>query len=67
MKFDSEKVSTLLRMRKMKQIDFACAINRHPSTVSLYLSGKSEPGRKALIAMSEVLDTSISDFLKSDD
>ncbi|HHB3507873.1 TPA: helix-turn-helix domain-containing protein [Bacillus cereus] len=67
MKFDNEKVSTLLRMRKMKQIDFADAIERHPSTVSLYLSGKSEPGRKALIAMSEVLDTPINDILKSVD
>ncbi|BCC62414.1 MULTISPECIES: helix-turn-helix domain-containing protein [Bacillus] len=66
MKFDSEKVSTLLRKRKMKQIDLASAIERDPSTVSLYLSGKSQPGRKALIAMSEVLDTPISDFLKSD-
>ncbi|EEL73398.1 hypothetical protein bcere0027_53170 [Bacillus cereus AH676] len=51
----------------MKQIDFAGAIERHPSTVSLYLSGKSEPGRKALIAMSEVLNTPISDILKTDD
>ncbi|HDR4450929.1 helix-turn-helix transcriptional regulator [Bacillus cereus] len=67
MRFDSEKVSTLLRKRKMKQIDFAGAIERHPSTVSLYLSGKSEPGRKALIAMSEVLNTPISDILKTDD
>ncbi|MEW9912441.1 helix-turn-helix domain-containing protein [Bacillus pacificus] len=67
MRFDSEKVSTLLRKKKMKQIDFADAIERHPSTVSLYLSGKSEPGRKALIAMSEVLDTPISDILKTDD
>ncbi|GAB6742165.1 hypothetical protein bcgnr5412_54640 [Bacillus cereus] len=67
MRFDSKKVSTLLRKRKMKQIDFADAIERHPSTVSLYLSGKSEPGRKALIAMSEVLNTPISDILKTDD
>lgn len=66
MKFDSEKLSALLRSRKMKQNDFAFAINRAPSTVSLYLSGKSQPGRKAIIAMSEALDTPISDFFKTD-
>lgn len=67
MKFDNGKLSSFLREKNMKQIEFAHAINRAPSTVSSYISGKGEPGRKALIAMSEVLDLPMHELLKSED
>lgn len=67
MKFDNDKLSSLLRIKNMKQIEFAQAINRAPSTVSLYISGKGEPGRKALIAISEVFDMPMDELLKSED
>ncbi|WP_426952812.1 helix-turn-helix domain-containing protein [Bacillus mycoides] len=63
MRFDNEKLSTLLRKKDMKQNVFAKSIKRAPSTVSLYLSGDVEPGRKALIAMSEVLKVPVDELL----
>ncbi|ACM16025.1 hypothetical protein BCQ_PT63 (plasmid) [Bacillus cereus Q1] len=62
MRFDNKKLSTLLRNKNMKQKVFAKAIQRAPSTVSLYLSGDVEPGRKALIAMSEVLKVPVDEL-----
>ncbi|MGN4686703.1 MULTISPECIES: helix-turn-helix domain-containing protein [Bacillus cereus group] len=67
MKFDNAKLSSLLRNKNMKQIEFAQAINRAPSTVSLYVSGKGEPGRKALIAMSEVFDLPMHELMKQEE
>ena len=47
MKLDNEKLLNLLKDKEMRQIEFARAINLAPSTVSLYLSGKGQPGKKS--------------------
>ncbi|PYE91567.1 helix-turn-helix transcriptional regulator [Bacillus sp. 196mf] len=64
MKLDNEKLLNLLKDKQMRQIEFACAINLAPSTISLYLSGKGQPGKKVLFVMSEFFDIPINDLIK---
>ncbi|PGS83959.1 transcriptional regulator [Bacillus cereus] len=62
MKIDNEKLSALIKDKKMRQVEFATAINLAPSTISLYLSGKGQPGKKVLYSMSEFFGIPINDF-----
>ncbi|PHG67235.1 helix-turn-helix domain-containing protein [Bacillus toyonensis] len=64
MKLDNEKLLNLLKDKQMRQIEFARAINLAPSTISLYLSGKGQPGKKVLFVMSEFFDIPIDDLIK---
>lgn len=62
MKIDNEKLSALIKGKKMRQVEFAKAINLAPSTISLYLSGKGQPGKKVLCDMSDFFGIPINDF-----
>ncbi|MBJ8025854.1 helix-turn-helix domain-containing protein [Bacillus cereus] len=64
MKLDNEKLLNLLKDKQMRQIEFARAINLAPSTISLYLSGKGQPGKKVLFIMSEFFGIPINDLIK---
>ncbi|MDY8165795.1 MULTISPECIES: helix-turn-helix domain-containing protein [Bacillus cereus group] len=67
MKFDNERLSTMLRRKKIKQSELASIINRAPSTVSEYVNGTGSPGVSALTAIAQALDISIDSLLKADE
>lgn len=66
MKFDNERLSALLRSKKIKQSELAVTIKRAPSTVSSYVNGTGSPGVSALTAIAQALDTPIDSLLKAD-
>ncbi len=67
MKFDNERLSTMLRNKKIKQSELAAAINRAPSTVSEYVNGTGSPGVSALTAIARALDTPIDSLMTADE
>ncbi|WP_312498224.1 helix-turn-helix domain-containing protein [Bacillus luti] len=67
MKFDNERLSTMLRDKKIKQSELAVTINRAPSTVSSYVNGKGSPGVSALTAIAQALNTPVDSLLKTDE
>ncbi|ANN30741.1 transcriptional regulator [Bacillus thuringiensis serovar coreanensis] len=66
MKLDNEKLLKLIKDNNMRQVEFARALKLAPSTVSLYLSGKGQPGKKVLYCMSEFFGIPINEFFKKE-
>ncbi|OIX11388.1 transcriptional regulator [Bacillus thuringiensis serovar aizawai] len=67
MKFDNERLSAMLRDKKIKQSELAVTINRAPSTVSEYVNGTGSPGVSALTAIARALDIPIDSLMKADE
>lgn len=59
----NEKIRLLCRLRKLKGKDLASALDVHPSTVSRWLGGKSEPDIRMFLRLARTLEVPMEFFV----